>query len=315
MLKSKRAFTIVELVVVIAVIAILVGVMVVGYGMWRQKVAETVLKSDLQGAAAQLERHNNWGNGYPEDANDITKSDGTQYSYTRYEGEEGYCLEASSETAGEVRYIVSSDSQIPREGECEEPVVAVEGGDEEEGELDPIIGNGTIPGSPYTVSQMQYICETPDHIPVGYTLREGSLYSGATGTSGKDIFYLTDNYYTVDGGGGDDIFCLIHTMGNIRGGDGNDLIYTINADGDIAGGGGNDVIYDSGGLSHVHGDTGDDIIINMKPRPSNIYGDAGDDTIYADGSGPGDIDGGAGYDKLRAIGRGYGDIDGIEEYF
>ena len=67
MLKFKRqsAFTIVELIVAIAIIAILAGIVLVSYGAWRNSNATSSLKSDLVQAASVMESSRNFGNKYP----------------------------------------------------------------------------------------------------------------------------------------------------------------------------------------------------------------------------------------------------------
>jgi prepilin-type N-terminal cleavage/methylation domain-containing protein len=54
-IRNNKAFTIVELVVVIAVIGILSTIVIVGYGSWRTSTATSSLKSDLGQAAASME--------------------------------------------------------------------------------------------------------------------------------------------------------------------------------------------------------------------------------------------------------------------
>ena len=51
---KTRGFTIVELAVVIAVIALLATVSVVGYSAWQRDIAKDVLEADLTAATAQL---------------------------------------------------------------------------------------------------------------------------------------------------------------------------------------------------------------------------------------------------------------------
>ena len=63
--KSRSAFTIVELIVVIAVIAILAGVVLVSYGAWRTSVVTSSLKSDLVHAASAMESSRTFDNAYP----------------------------------------------------------------------------------------------------------------------------------------------------------------------------------------------------------------------------------------------------------
>jgi len=58
-------FTIVELVVVIAVIGILAGITVVGYGAWQAQTAQNAVKSDLTNLLGAMENARNFGSGYP----------------------------------------------------------------------------------------------------------------------------------------------------------------------------------------------------------------------------------------------------------
>ena len=51
---KTRGFTIVELAVVIAVIALLATLSVVGYSAWQRDIAKDVLETDLTAATAQL---------------------------------------------------------------------------------------------------------------------------------------------------------------------------------------------------------------------------------------------------------------------
>ena len=62
---SRKGFTIVELMVCIAVIAILACILIVGYGAWRKHVAQTEVKSDLGQAASLLRSVYNFHNTYP----------------------------------------------------------------------------------------------------------------------------------------------------------------------------------------------------------------------------------------------------------
>lgn len=52
---SKNGFTIVELIVVIAVIAILAGLVIVGYGQWRSNLTNSEVKNDLSAAATAMD--------------------------------------------------------------------------------------------------------------------------------------------------------------------------------------------------------------------------------------------------------------------
>ena len=63
--RRQVAFTIVELLVVIVVIAILATITVVGFGEWREHAAEAEVKTDASGVQAAMEDARNRMNGYP----------------------------------------------------------------------------------------------------------------------------------------------------------------------------------------------------------------------------------------------------------
>jgi len=63
--KHNAAFTIVELIIVIAVIAILATVVVVYLGSWRTNVAKTEVNSDIANLKASMDDVRNRTNGYP----------------------------------------------------------------------------------------------------------------------------------------------------------------------------------------------------------------------------------------------------------
>lgn len=64
-LRFRIGFTIVELVIAIAVIGLLASITVVSYTGWRKQVAETEVKSDLNSIKSALESSRNFGNIYP----------------------------------------------------------------------------------------------------------------------------------------------------------------------------------------------------------------------------------------------------------
>ena len=125
---KTRGFTIVELAVVIAVIALLATVSVVGYSAWQRDIAKDVLKSDLTTAATQLKNDLNWNDAYPETeqlangGKGLPKSKGTSYTYSRT-AINRYCLIATSDQEGVPTLVVSSDDTTPREGDCPAPYI------------------------------------------------------------------------------------------------------------------------------------------------------------------------------------------------
>lgn len=121
---KKRGFTIVELIVVIAVIGILAGITSVSYGAWRIRAASDVLKSDLTQSASQLKSELNWRGQYPSSQSAVNnnkglpKSPDTIYQYTVVPANNYYCLTATSPLTGVPRFMISSDNPTPREGVC-----------------------------------------------------------------------------------------------------------------------------------------------------------------------------------------------------
>lgn len=65
--RTSPAFTLVELAIVIVVLGILTGIVTVGYGKWRESIAQKEVQSDLQMAAAAMENAKNFSSGYPTD--------------------------------------------------------------------------------------------------------------------------------------------------------------------------------------------------------------------------------------------------------
>ena len=63
--KSARGFTIVEIMMIVAVLALLVAMTVVGYGSWQKQTAKGSVRSDLQQAVSGLENYKNFKNSYP----------------------------------------------------------------------------------------------------------------------------------------------------------------------------------------------------------------------------------------------------------
>lgn len=124
MRKTISGFTIVELIIAIAVIGILVSIAIIGYGAWQNRIAEDSLKSDLSMAASQLKNDLTWKNTYPATeaaANDnkgLPKSKGTTYEYSRIATNQ-YCLSAYSDREGVPSFHISSGSSTPEAGLCE----------------------------------------------------------------------------------------------------------------------------------------------------------------------------------------------------
>ncbi len=129
--RSMRAFTLPELAVVIVVLAILMAASYFGFSTWRDRVAETELKSDLTGVAAAMDSARNWSKGYPEladgvtfDGSEATKAIFTQSEHvilTYYEGtDKEYCIDAVSKARPSIAMFYNSTDtdKEPKKGTC-----------------------------------------------------------------------------------------------------------------------------------------------------------------------------------------------------
>lgn len=100
-MKSRSAFTIVELLIVIVVIAILATVIIVSYNGIQQRSRVAALQSDAHYAATQIEisRADN-NDSYPSSiaALNLRASDGNSYDYRKVNND--YCLAVSNQQAG-----------------------------------------------------------------------------------------------------------------------------------------------------------------------------------------------------------------------
>lgn len=118
---KHRGFTLVELVVSIAVIGILAGVVVVSYGSWRTRTAENEVKNDLKQAVASLEDYKNFNDGYPTVAAGIpstfTSSNNVTITF-KSSTLSTYCLQGKSEAVATVIYYASSTKPTPSTTSC-----------------------------------------------------------------------------------------------------------------------------------------------------------------------------------------------------
>lgn len=107
-LRTSRAFTIIEVVVVVAILGILIAVSIVAYGEWQKNAIHTSIKANLTSAASAMETARNMGSGYPSTLpSNFTPTDGvviTVFSATQ----DTYCLNGSNAAVAETFYIRSS---------------------------------------------------------------------------------------------------------------------------------------------------------------------------------------------------------------
>lgn len=100
-MKHKRyynAFTIIELIVVVSIVAVLAGLTIFAFGSWRQRTATTEMKNELHAVSTTLKNYQNFNNTYPASLSALTYSTNTNVNvtYTLRSGGASYCLEAAS---------------------------------------------------------------------------------------------------------------------------------------------------------------------------------------------------------------------------
>lgn len=119
----RFGFTLVEIMVVLVVGAIIIGVTVVSFGTWRERMAENEVKHDLSNGASSLQNQLNFESSYPNNQqafNDIyTNSENVSLTYTlRTDG--SYCLNGQSTLRSNVRLNIDSrvSKTDPQPGHC-----------------------------------------------------------------------------------------------------------------------------------------------------------------------------------------------------
>lgn len=118
---ASAGFTLIEIIIIIAMLAILVGLTYYFAGNWRTRAATTEVKSDLQGAATALENYRNFGTSYPASLTTaVFKPTGTvDLDYTYRSGDGSYCLNGSSKVVASVNWHIDSRvGKEPAAGAC-----------------------------------------------------------------------------------------------------------------------------------------------------------------------------------------------------
>lgn len=116
-IKSKYpGFTIIEILVVLAVIGILASITIIGYGNWRTSTITTQIKSDLNGVKTAMEDARNFGNVYPlVIPTSFTPSSGVTLTGGGSGDGKSFCITA---TNGSVIYHITDTSADVISGSC-----------------------------------------------------------------------------------------------------------------------------------------------------------------------------------------------------
>jgi len=183
-----RGFTLVELMIVTAVLVVLAAVSVVGYGTWRQSVAQKEVQTDLQTVATAMLSSRNFNNGYPTSLpSNFKPSPNVQLNYITGTST-GYCVEAVSKTNPTVKYYLSSNSKVPVVGSCTGIVLADESGGT------PTCNSGdTLSGTTCTHTY------AATYQSGGYSCPSGGTLSGTTCTNTYAASYSSGYYYCSPG--------------------------------------------------------------------------------------------------------------------
>lgn len=117
---TQTGFTIVELLIVVVVIAILAAITIVAYNGVRNSSIASVLQSDLNNAAKQLELKRVSDNSYPSSDSLLPKSQSVTYRYDvdNSSNPPTYCLTAFHDSAEDIMYHVDNNGTV-KEGPCE----------------------------------------------------------------------------------------------------------------------------------------------------------------------------------------------------
>lgn len=120
---KQKAFTIVELLVVITVIGVLAAIITISYTGITQKANTISVKSDLKQSSNLLSIYQVYNEHYPDSIDLINSgqglpsSNGVTYSYTKI-SDNAFCLTARHKDLANIGYFITQKNSIPTQGFC-----------------------------------------------------------------------------------------------------------------------------------------------------------------------------------------------------
>lgn len=111
----KKGFTIVELLITVAVVGILATVSIVSYGNVQRRAAVASLDTSLSQVAEQIELYQMKNGVYPGNLSAVSRTDNPAITYNYVGSDEGYCLDAQQR--GQQR-VIGTGGRYPGPGDC-----------------------------------------------------------------------------------------------------------------------------------------------------------------------------------------------------
>lgn len=116
--QRRRGFTIVEMIIVIAIIAVLATITIFAFGSWRSRTATTEVRTALSSLASSLKNELTFSNKYPASVpSTYEPSNGVTINYApTVTG--GYCASGTSTAVPTVVWYISDTSPTPSKTAC-----------------------------------------------------------------------------------------------------------------------------------------------------------------------------------------------------
>lgn len=115
----RDGFTLIEVLIVVAILGILVTLVVFGGGSFMKRSAESSLKTDLSGAGAILQKEKLAKQTYPQTLPSSIKRDAkTTFDYSTSTDRSEFCLIATHGNYNDIKYYITNKTTNPTSGQC-----------------------------------------------------------------------------------------------------------------------------------------------------------------------------------------------------